>query len=312
MTNNDSIKQYEALTTGCGLVRLSDWTLLELTGADRCKFLHNFCTADINGLEENHATEAFVLNGKGKILGYTHVVSLPDRLLLVGAGSQATTLIEHLDRYIIRDDVKIRDMSNETNFLFLAGQASSDVIESVFGITLAFGRAKAVDDPKFDVVHGEIAGPGFLFLAGNDAAEVETKLSSKSDSTCDANVLETIRLENQTPWFGREVDDSNLPQEIDRDEKAINFNKGCYLGQETVARIDALGRVNRLLRYAKLSGEMPAIGQEIFADDLAVGNVLSAAKKPGTEDSVLGIIVKRSASNAGTEISIGSQTATVI
>ena len=67
-----------------------------------------------------------------------------------------------------------------------------------------------------------------------------------------------------------------------------------------------------MLRYAKLSGEMPAIGQEIFADDLAVGNVLSAAKKPGTEDSVLGIIVKRSASNAGTEISIGSQTATVI
>ena len=112
MTNDDLIQEYDALKNGCGMVRLTNWTLLELTGADRKSFLHNFCTADVKALEDGKTTEAFVLNGKGKILGFVHVAALADRLLLAGAGAQAKALIEHLDKYIIREDVAVEDVSN--------------------------------------------------------------------------------------------------------------------------------------------------------------------------------------------------------
>ena len=256
MTNDNSLNQYQALKHGCGYVELDNWTLLELSGADRKKFVHNFCTADVNGLQDNHTTEAFVLNGKGKILGHVHLVALPDRLLMVGAGDQAATLIEHLDRYIIRDDVAIKDLRAETKFMFVAGEKSSAAVKKAFDVELDFGRAKAFTGESniaFDVLHAEIAGAGFLFLASSDCyASVSETLKNCADADCDSDVLEAIRLENRTPWFGREIDESNLPQEIERDEKAISFNKGCYLGQETVARIDALGQVNRLLRFANL------------------------------------------------------------
>ena len=321
MSNDDFLKQYQMLKHGCGYVELDNWTLLELTGVDRKKFVHNFCTADVNGLQDNHTTEAFVLNGKGKILGHVHLVALPDRLLLVGAGDQANTLVEHLDRYIIRDDVAIKDLTAESKFMFIAGENSAAGVKKEFDVDLDFGQSRTLTvdgNVAFDVLHAEMAGPGFLFLASNDfAGGVSAEIKKFADVECSSEVLETIRLENRTPWFGREIDETNLPQEIDRDEKAISFNKGCYLGQETVARIDALGQVNRLLRFANLSladpsDAPPAIGDEIYANDAIVGKVLSVAKIPGTANSIFGAIVKRSASVSGTEIATGSRAAVVL
>ena len=329
MTNDNSLNQYQALKHGCGYVELDNWTLLELSGADRKKFVHNFCTADVNGLQDNHTTEAFVLNGKGKILGHVHLVALPDRLLMVGAGDQAAALIEHLDRYIIRDDVAIKDLRAETKFMFVAGEKSSAAVKKAFDVELDFGRAKAFTGESniaFDVLHAEIAGAGFLFVASGDCyASVSETLKKCADAECASDVLEAIRLENRTPWFGREIDETNLPQEIERDEKAISFNKGCYLGQETVARIDALGQVNRLLRFANLPladpidpkgtaglRDAPPIGDEIYASGAVVGKVLSAIKIPGTSDALLGTIIKRSASGSGAEITIGSRVAHIL
>lgn len=315
MTDDELKLQYDTLKTGCGMIELRDWTLLELSGADRKSFLHNFCTADIKALDDGKTTEAFVLNGKGKIIGFVHVAALTDRLLLAGAGSQAKALVEHLDKYIIREDVTIKDLCNVTEFIFVGGEKAAAVLNDAFQIKVAFGDSddcKLGTEASFTIVHGEIAGPGYLLLVNKaDYADVSAEILGRCNE-CLPEVLEAIRLEHGTPWFGAEVDDSCLPQEIDRDEKAINFNKGCYLGQETVARIDALGRVNRLLRFAVLKEGTAAVGDELTANEKTVGTVLSAAKIPGTSKTILSAILKRSASNQGSSLQIENQTATIL
>ena len=313
MTNADLIQEYDALKNGCGMVRLTNWSLLELTGADRKSFLHNFCTADVKALEDGKTTEAFVLNGKGKILGFVHVAALADRLLLAGAGAQAKALIEHLDKYIIREDVTIKDLFDESEFVFVGGTAAASNLKEAFQVELEFGGTQDCTTGSginFAILHGEIAGPGFLLLVNKKHYSKVVELVGGC-TACTAEALEVVRLEHGTPWFDAEVDQSCLPQEIDRDEKAINFNKGCYLGQETVARIDALGRVNRLLRFATVGEATPKLGQEVCVDDKTVGTVLSTAKIPGTTDSIFGVLVKRSASVSGTKVKLGDHEATI-
>lgn len=314
MTNDELTQQYDALKNGCGMVELSNWTLLELSGADRKSFLHNFCTADIKALDDGKTTEAFVLNGKGKILGFVHVVALADRLLLAGAGSQAKALIEHLDKYIIREDVTINDLSDTSEFIFVGGKQSASILKDAFQVEVDFGSSqdcKFGSEVSFAILHGEIAGPGFLLLLNKaNYADVSDEILGHC-TECLPEALEAVRLENGTPWYGAEVDDSCLPQEIDRDEKAINFNKGCYLGQETVARIDALGRVNRLLRFASTSGSAPNLGDEVCVDDKPMGTVLSVAKIPGQTEAVFGVLIKRSASATATNVKIGELAGTI-
>ena len=114
-------------------------------------------------------------------------------------------------------------------------------------------------------------------------------------------------------WSGTEADDSNLPQELQRDEKAISFNKGCYLGQETVARLDALGRVNQLLVRVQLGADSASAGDELKAEEKVVGRVTSVAWSPQFDQWMGFAFVRRAQTVAGTVLqTAGGGTATVI
>jgi folate-binding protein YgfZ len=98
---------------------------------------------------------------------------------------------------------------------------------------------------------------------------------------CGTTATDIVRIEAGTPWFGRDVTDENLPQEVDRTPLAISFTKGCYLGQETVARLDAMGHVNRTLCGVRFPGpEVPSVGGEIRIDEKVVGRITSACWSP--------------------------------
>src|SRR5262249_54035500 len=136
----------------------------------------------------------------------------------------------------------------------------------------------------------DLAGPeGFLIACQRaDVGQVQAALVAAGAVLCDESVFEAARIEYGTPLFGRDFSDENLPQEVGRDRQAISFTKGCYLGQETVARIDALGHVNRLLRGVKFeSDSVPAIGTELFgsagecSDQIASQNQAAGAKPIG-------------------------------
>jgi len=259
--------EVDCLKNEAGFVRLTDFGVIELTGEDRQKFLHSFCTADIKKLEPGDQTEAFILNGKGKSLCFANVLACTDRLLLVfNQASTAPDVIAHLDMYLIREDVELSDKSSELAIWFVSGaQAAAKLPE--------------LKSSELVVFAAEVAGDGWLMVAPvADSEAVEASLTGAKIQACGAEALLIRRLESVSPWNGVDVTVDNLPQELCRDEKSISFVKGCYLGQETVARLDALGRVNWLLRgFVCPEGVKPEAGQKLEVDGKAAAKITSVA-----------------------------------
>ena len=161
--------EYQQLKSGTGFVSIEDHGFLKLSGKDRRKFLHNFCTADINQLNEGHVTEAFVLDNKGRTLSFGHVISLPECLVFTFAGSaNSSSLLEHFDKYIIMDDVTIDDMSQIWSSCFFSDNAEIEGLDS----SLAFNQAKIVNSLNFAKI--ELAGNGWLVFGAKEELEQKT------------------------------------------------------------------------------------------------------------------------------------------
>ena len=298
----EALQQYQQLQDNAACFELNS-TVVKITGADRHLFLHNFCTNEIKGLAAGRACEAFILNGKGKTIVHCHVLNVGDYLLLHTPAPVAALLIEHLDRYIIREDVQLEDVTDSTSAYFIAGPSSAAVLSTISCVALE-PNVVALDEPSGLVTaHVEIAGFGHLILSPKPL-QFEIPLAS-------AETLAMLRVEQKTPWFGCDIDDSNLPQELLRDDVAISFTKGCYLGQETVARIDAIGKVNRVIAFLQLSAFAP-VGTELVAKDKVQGKLTSVAWSPAEGAFCALAIVRRPYEVAGTELQCGDATATVL
>jgi folate-binding protein YgfZ len=306
--------QYRCLTVESGYVALVNRTLISITGKDRHQLLHSFCTADIKALGPGQGTEAFVLNDKGKILGYVLVLALEDRLLLSGAGDQTNTLIEHLDKYVIREDVQFADQSHSLDSVFVCGEQSKERLQQIYPDLPVRNQVVSVEISGVEtlIAQVEIAGFGYLIVCETGRFKtLATELAAAGVVACDESALEIVRVENRTPWYGLDVDDRNLPQELQRDQLAISFTKGCYLGQETVARIDAIGHVNQWLVGLRFSGEAGSVVcGELTFQSKAVGRVTSAVRMPVGDWIGLGY-VRRALAKTGVDLECEAGKATV-
>jgi folate-binding protein YgfZ len=187
---------------------------------------------------------------------------------------------------------------------FVSGPEAESKLSNQFGEALSKQVARHADIKSLVVAAAEVAGFGYLLIGDSDRdAGVETWLSGLEIPVCDPDALHSLRVENVTPWNGLDVTVDNLPQEVDRDEKAISFDKGCYLGQETVARLDAIGRVNWLLRgFLAPSGHEPQAGDSVQVDGKPVARITSVGFDPN-QDRWLAIgYAKRGFEKAGCEI----------
>jgi len=304
----ESEQPYERLSADAGYLAASGWSVIKLTGDDRSKFLQSFCTADITAMVAGQVREAFVLNGKGKTIGHLNVLNLPDCLMLVGPGEQAAGLMQHLDMYIIRDDVQLEDRSAATSSFLIAGRRSSERIAGLFDTSPAQGTCQTVtlDGTAAELAHAEFAGECYwLGVPTERAAEVGQRLQAAGCGRVPAATFDMLRLQQGTPWFGHETTPDNLPQELNRDDKTISFTKGCYLGQETVARIDSLGRVNKLLVVLKFAGAEPTVGQELKQDGKTIGRLTSVAAVPGQAGWRALAFVKRELAQPGSQVGGG-------
>ncbi|MCC7084964.1 MAG: aminomethyltransferase family protein [Pirellulales bacterium] len=310
--------QYAALTNGVGLVDLSARTQIELTGADRGKFLHNLCTNAVRDLPVGGGCEAFLLNAKGHVVG--HVLSFvgPESIVLEAAPEQSRPLLDHLDRYIIREDVQLHDRSTEWAELLLAGDQADALLTNC---DLAAPVARMQHAAASLVGHGvwlrrvDLIGPKDFSIAVRREAfdEVVRALVHAGATRCGWDVFETCRIEQGTPLYGRDIGEENLPQEIDRDRFAISFTKGCYIGQETVARIDSLGHVNRLLRGIRIAAAAaPPSGTDLLSLDKVVGQVTSSCWSPRLKTPLALAYVRRGYHEPGTQLSAVGMEAEVV
>lgn len=299
------LDDYRALTTGVGLIDLTSLrSRVELTGDDRRKFLHNFCTNDVNNLADGAGCEAFLLDAKGHVLFYVFIYARPERLLVECSADRGESLVKHLDKYLIREKVKITDLSATWSELLIAGPLSSEMTRIALSTNAPSLPQASVAGPGDTVIVRSIWTPNVNFcVLGPTAAvdEVRNKLLDADPQPCGTAAFESLRIEAGLPLDGIDVSDKNLAQEVDRNDRTLHFRKGCYLGQETVARLDALGHVNKRLVGLKFSATDDANPPQAGAT-LAVGTITSAAFSPRLDAWLALAYIRENSTAPGTKI----------
>jgi folate-binding protein YgfZ len=253
--------------------------------------------------------EAFLTNVQGKTLGHALIYVGPESIVVDTVPGESEKLLKHLDRYLVCEQVTLADRSLEHGVLLLAGAEAHAVIQSLTGIALGehrFAHATAtLAGRPVELRRADMVGAQDMMISAGaaDIAAVREALAAAGAGACDYRAFEAARIEQGFPWFGRDVTDANLPQEIGRDAAAISFVKGCYLGQETVARIDALGHVNKTLVGVRFScAEVPEPGVELRSGDAVVGTVTSATNSPRHDAPLAQAFVRRGHQSPGTEL----------
>lgn len=301
-----------------GFVHLLTVGYLAIRGADRVKFLHNFCTADVKRLKPGEVQEAFVLNAKGKLVAHIHLRCHPDSFDIFSWPPQTHEIRGHLDRYLIRERVEMGDPLEVTAW-FAFSPAARDA--GPVGLLRNFtGQETPSPDesngpPRLQVSTMEICGPGYLVFANesNSISDLATSLTGMGFSAASLSELELHRIRNVYPKFGVDINADYLPQEVQRDAQAISFDKGCYLGQETVARIDAHGHVNRVLILVTSREPVEdSLPLELQLDEVSAGRLTSAVFDPRTGEWWGLATIRRGLAKPGQELRLGTATWRVV
>ncbi len=282
MDQGELALDYDALVKDKALIERGDRALVEIAGRDRATGLHNLTTHQIKALGCGDGQYAFALNVKGRILFDLNVFARADVLWVDLDCSFLCTALQHFHKYVITEDVQITSRADHVKRLALAGPRAAEVLVGrglnhaahlpVMGhVDVALGsRPVTVARTDFPGV------PAFdLFFAGDHAEEV---LKMFTDiRTASAAAVEVRRIEAGVPWPGREITEEYLPAETRQLERAVSFQKGCYLGQEVVERMRSRQVVARQLVGVQLEGaELPPAPSELRTADGAPAGTLTS------------------------------------
>lgn len=289
--------ELHALTTECGVHKV-DRTLVSLAGKDRVRWLNGMVSNNIRDLAAGHGVYAFVLNPQGQIQGDLYAFNRGETLFLEIDWAQAG-LLPQLRRYIIMDKVEVQEFGDSTAIFGVAGPKAEQVLHSL-GVTVPVSPLALSDGSSNGVpliiVHGDNpCGPSFeLWLPHDRADEFWAALLKAGAQEVHEATLDAFRILCGVPKMGVDIRERTLPQETAQ-ERALNFNKGCYIGQEIVERIRARGSVHRVLTGFEISGSVPAGGTPIQVDGKEVGIITSTATIPtnaGARVIALGLLRK--------------------
>ncbi len=286
---------YQAAHQATALFDISSRDEIRLTGDDRSTFLHGFCTNDINKLQSGQGCEAFLTSIQGKTSGHIFVFAEANQLIIDTNTGAAEVIIPHLDRYLITEDVSIENVTAARKLFYLTGPEAAALLEiidpQIAGLGLNGHLQIENEGNGFHVRKVDwFNQPGFQISVEQEKAdEFKKQLINSGATFAGHQTWETLRIESGFPEYGVDFNSENLAQEIDRTDSAISFNKGCYLGQEPIARIDAIGHVNRLLRQLVISGTIES-SESLTRENLictsesekSLGQITSAATLPGT------------------------------
>jgi folate-binding protein YgfZ len=275
-------EQLHALASGCGAYRL-DRDLISLAGKDRVRWLNGMVSNNIRDLAPGQGVYAFVLNPQGNIQGDLYAFNRGETLILEIESAQGN-LLPQLRRYIIMDKVEVTELGDSVSVLGIAGPKSNELLAAL-GITAADSPVLAVSDTSWnDAAITLIRGdnpcvPNYEFwVPKDDADSFWRSLIQSGSQEIDTHALEAFRILCGIPKIGADIRERTLPQETGQD-RALNFNKGCYIGQEIVERIRARGAVHRVLTGFEIDGSVQP-GTAIQAGGKDVGHVTSLVRVP--------------------------------
>ncbi len=289
---------YELLTTAAGLVERADRTVIELAGAESAEFLQGQVTNDVEALAPGQGCYAALLDHKGKLRADMRVLRLAgDRLLIDAEPAARPVLMHNFQTYSLGRDAKTMDLTGERAVLSLIGPAAREVLRAA--------------PPAHE--HAFVEGECGLHVATDLGVDLIVGAEQLDDARAVApevpeDAAECLRIESGRPRLGLDMDGSTIPEEVGINERAVSFTKGCYVGQETVARLHYKGKPNRHLRGLRLT-EPAEHGDPILLGEKEVGSVGSACVSPTLGPIALARV--RREANPGDEVSVAGSPATV-
>ncbi len=268
-----------ALCTAVGIYDQGWRTCLRITGEDRVRWLNGMVTNTVRDLEPGQWNYTFLLNAQGRIQGDGDVYALPESLLFATEQAQALRLSEHLDHFIIMDDVML-ESARDMTAIGLAGPGAPAILA---GLNADFASLP----PGWFRHQGPLSAvcerPNryTLWVPDADALALWDQLRGAGAIPCGVRAVEALRILSGIPRFGADIHEKSLAQETGQ-MRALNFNKGCYLGQEIVERIRSRATVHRQIRSFSLQVEpgakLPGPGTLLYSPDkpdTAVGELSS-------------------------------------
>ncbi|MEX1140894.1 MAG: glycine cleavage T C-terminal barrel domain-containing protein [Thermoleophilaceae bacterium] len=285
---------YEILRQAAGLVERPRRAVLELEGDEAGEFLQGQVTNDVEALEPGTGCYAALLDHKGKIRTDLRVLRLaPGRLLVDAEGSGRSVLDRTFEMYSLGRAVTHRDLSDDRTVLSLIGPDARE----------------RLDPAPPGAEHAHVDGPYGLAVATDVGVDLICTAEQAAAARAELGVpevseeaAECVRIESGRPRLGLDMDGSTIPQEAGLNERAVDFEKGCYVGQETVARLHYKGKPNRHLRGLRLSAPAEH-GDPIMLGERQVGTIGSACVSP-THGPIALALVRREAS-PGDEVLVG-------
>jgi folate-binding protein YgfZ len=308
---------YELLTTAAGAVVREGRAIVELTGSEAAEFLQGQVSNDVEGLTAGHGCYATLLDHKGKLRTDLRVLRLAeDHLLIDAEGIGLPVLLHVFQTFSLGRDVRTRDLTPERSPIVdgasTAVQLSSEqrVLVSLIGPA---ARALLEDPPALEE-HAFTESELGLAVATDLGVDLIVALEQLDQALALApaaseEAAECVRIESGRPRLGLDMGSTTIPQEAGINERAVNFEKGCYVGQETVARLHWRGKPNRHLRGLRLSETAPR-GATITYGEREVGTVGSTCVSPALGPIALAL-VRREAS-PGEEVTVDGAPAAVV
>jgi folate-binding protein YgfZ len=288
-------QELSSLQQGCGVGDLGWRGKILVTGEDRLRWLNGMVSNAVQGLPEEQGNYSFLLSVQGRIQGDCYVYRRAQDLLLDTSLDQVPLLLQHLDHYIIMDDVELKNVTAEWTGLSLAGPRTGEVL----GALGCHPQASAAPNRSLQSLKvGEtdctlvVAGDARyeLWFSPVDVLAVWETLLAAGATACGLEAIEALRVLDGVPLYGVDLNDRDLPQETSQ-TRALNFSKGCYLGQEIVERIRSRGKVNRTFRQFSLEGTLPtSLPLDLSSGDQVVGRITSLTSAGSPQPVALGFV----------------------
>jgi len=297
-------RQYDLACSKVALFDLSTRTKVELLGPEAGMFLHNLCTNDVKNLAEGAGCEAFLTTAKARVIAHFFVNHFKDNFFLLDAvPGQTDVLMRHLDHYLISERVEIVDRTKELALVRVVGPQARSFCETSFGFSLE--GLKPLEHREVILKDGAqgwvrrfdgLSIPAFDFFGPHFHLDLEAS---------DPQVHEILRVEASLPEFGIDIDDTRLVMEVGRTKQAINYAKGCFLGQEPIVMARDRGQINRTLLGVKIAkGEVLPRGAKLFSGEAEVGLVTSSVRSPRLGEIISMAYLKRGHQDVGLALTV--------
>jgi folate-binding protein YgfZ len=292
--------QYRQLREECGLLDRSERGKLLVTGPDAAEYLQGQLTNDVEALEPGDGQYAALLDRKGHMQADMRVLRPAAEEILVDTEPEALPAARrHLAMYSIGRDVEVTDVSEERAILSLIGPRSVEIAGTA---ALPANSCEAAVVAGVDCLAAGTATGIDLIAAATEAERLRDALLSAGAVEVSPEAVEILRVESGTPRFGAEMGVATMPAEAGIVEDAVSFTKGCYIGQETVARLHYKGRPNRHLRGLRLSAPA-APGAALRLGEKEVGRLGGAVVSPAF--GPIGLAILRREAEPGTKLVVG-------